>query len=175
MVNDDDTNEPRTGGAEAADAMALYRRFLNGDPGTCVVTVKEGCHAFSTGDEINATYSSRHDTDHFVWLTPDRDPVGFISDERIDDLLNRRAIALFASDMGPITVSDPDTAAAVARLKAERRQAVLDLPTDSDQRVGLDAVRTLPPALSIELEPMVKDGPVSRLSLADAVLPKRWG
>lgn len=44
------------------NAIQLYRDFLAGKPGTCIFTGEEGCHAFVTEDEIDATFGSRHDT-----------------------------------------------------------------------------------------------------------------
>lgn len=64
------------------DAIHLYRRFLTGQPGTCIFTGQAGCHAFVTEDEIEATAGSRHDLHHFVWLDqrPGKaDPHGWVS------------------------------------------------------------------------------------------------
>src|SRR5690606_28944914 len=80
------------------DAMQLYCDFLAGQSGTCIFTGEDGCHAFVTEDEIEATFGSRHDGKHFAWL--DRKPgevgpegLGFLSDDHIDILLAENRIA----------------------------------------------------------------------------------
>lgn len=49
-----------------SEAIQLYRNFLAGNPGTCFFTGMENCHAFVTEAEIDATFGSRYDTNHFV-------------------------------------------------------------------------------------------------------------
>src|SRR5690554_6579273 len=91
--------------------MELYRRFLDGEPGTCIFTGVEDCHAFTTEDEIEAAPGSRHygDTEilgsivladreeharrRFAWITPPPEIIGYVSDDHIDKLLSPGLIA----------------------------------------------------------------------------------
>lgn len=68
------------------DAIHLYRRFCAGEPGTCIFTGQDGCHAFVTEDEIEAAYGSRHDTRHFVWLDKPADAQKRVPPDAIDGL-----------------------------------------------------------------------------------------
>jgi len=120
------------------DAMQLYRDFLAGKPGTCIFTGEGGCHAFVTEDEIDATFGSRHDCHHFVWL--DRKPaevgpegVGFVSDNHIDALLADDRIALTYSDKGELFGANREGVKAAFLLGADRMSRVLALPVDADK------------------------------------------
>ena len=85
------------------DPFQLYCDFLKGRSGRCVFTGQDGCHAFATEEEIDATYGSRHDGHHFVWLDARPDLVGFISDEHIDELLTEGRIASTFCEMSGVT------------------------------------------------------------------------
>lgn len=153
------------------DAIHLYRRFLAGKPGTCIVTQQRGCHAFATEDEIEATYGSRHDGHHFVWLAPSSGIVGFVSDDHIDALLARRSIAFAYSEMsGPIG-DDPESLKAAFRLGAARMSRVLGLPIDGERRVSPDAIATLPLVLRIKVESLDLPSPVPLAALVEMTIP----
>jgi len=131
------------------DAMQLYREFLAGKPGTCIFTGVEGCHAFVTEDEIEATYGSRHDGHHFVWL--DRKPgevgpegIGFVSDDYIDVLLARHRIAFTYSDMGGPLGETHEGVKAAFLLGAARMSRVLALPGLGDVYKRQSAFRPTP-------------------------------
>lgn len=153
------------------DAIHLYRRFLAGKPGTCIVTRQSGCHAFATGDEIEATYGSRHDGHHFVWLGPLPGTLGFVSDDHIDALLASRSIAFAYSEMsGPIG-DDPESLKAAFRLGAARMGRVLGLPVDAERRVSSDAIATLPLVLRIKLESLDLPSPAPLAALVELTIP----
>ena len=138
------------------DAIQLYRDFLAGKPGTCIFTGMDGCHAFVTEDEIEATYGSRHDTRHFVRL--DRRPgevgpegVGFVSDDHIDALLAGQRIAFTYSDKGGPVGENREGVKAAFLLGADRMSRVLALAVDAQKRVPADAIDSLPLGLRVRI------------------------
>lgn len=158
------------------DAMQLYRDFLAGKPGTCIFTGEGGCHAFVTEDEIDATFGSRHDCHHFVWL--DRKPgevgpegVGFVSDDHIDTLLADDRIALTYSDKGELFGANREGVKAAFLLGADRMSRVLALPVDADKLVPLDAIDSLPLGLRVRIEGLGLAGPVPLARLVERMIP----
>lgn len=151
------------------DTMRLYRDFLAGKPGTCIFTGKDGCHAFASEDEIDATYGSRHDKQLFLWLNPERAPVGFVSDDHIDELLRLGRIAL---------ANPPDPAAfdraalkAAFMLGAQRMRNVLALPASASGEVQPEALESLPLSLRVRLAGLVEYGPVPLSLLVEKAIP----
>lgn len=158
------------------DAIHLYRRFLAGEPGTCIFTGRDGCHAFVTEDEIDATAGSRHDTRHFVWL--DRKPgeigpegVGYISDDHIDVLRAGHRIACSYSDKDGPAGENHDGVKATFMLGAFRMSRVLALPVDAERRVPSDAMDTLPLVLRARLERLALPPPVPLARLVEKTIP----
>lgn len=158
------------------DAMQLYRDFLAGKPGTCIFTGMEGCHAFVTEDEIEATYGSRHDTRHFVWL--DRKPgevgpegVGFVSDDHIDVLLAGHRIAFTYSDKGGPVGENHEGVKAAFLLGADRMSRVLALAVDAQKRVPADAIDALPLGLRVRIERLGLPPPISLARLVEKMIP----
>ena len=158
------------------DPMQLYRAFLIGEPGTCIFTGVQGCHAFVTEDEIEATYGSRHDCDHFVWL--DRKPgetgpegVGFISDDQIDVLLAHHRITFTHSEKGGPHDGNRDGIAAAFLLGANRMSRVLALPVDAQKRVPASAIVSLSLGLRVQLEHMVSTAPAPLAGLIEKMIP----
>ena len=158
------------------DAMQLYREFLAGKPGTCIFTGVEGCHAFVTEDEIEATYGSRHDGHHFVWL--DRKPgevgpegIGFVSDDYIDVLLARHRIAFTYSDMGGPLGETHEGVKAAFLLGAARMSRVLALPVDAEKRVPADAIDTLPLGRRIRIERLALPSPIPLARNVEKMIP----
>lgn len=159
-----------------SQARQLYSAFLAGEPGTCIFTGTQGCHAFVTEDEIEATYGSRHDSRHFVWL--DRKPgeigpegVGFISDDQIDMLLAGHRIAFTYSEKGGPLGEKRDGIAAAFLLGADRMSRVLALPVDAQNRVPASAIDSLPLGLRVHLEPLAATAPASLARLVEKMIP----
>lgn len=158
------------------DAMHLYRQFLAGEPGTCIFTGRDGCHAFVTEDEIGATAGSRHDTRHFVWL--DRKPgeigpegVGFVSDDHIDVLLAGHRIACSYSDRDGPAGENQDGVKATFLLGVFRMSRVLALPFDAEKRVPPDAIDTLPLVLRARFERLALASPAPLARLVEKAIP----
>lgn len=158
------------------DDAILYRQFLAGKPGTCIFTGRDGCHAFVTEDEIDATTGSRHDTRHFVWL--DRNPgeigpegVGYISDDHIDVLRAEHRIACSYSDRDGPAGENHDGVKATFLLGAFRMSRVLALPVDAEKRVPSDAIDTLPPVLRARFERLALAAPVPLARLVEKAIP----
>lgn len=159
-----------------SDAMQLYRRFLAGKSGTCIFTGADGCHAFATEDEIEATYGSRHDTHNFVWL--DRKPgetgpegVGFISDDHIDVLLAAHRIAFAYSDKGGPHGENHEGVKAAFLLGADRMSRVLALPVDAEKCVSADAIDSLPLGLRVRIEGLALPAPIPLARLIEKMIP----
>ena len=158
------------------DAIHLYRRFLAGEPGTCIFTGKQGCHAFVTEDEIDATAGSRHDTRHFIWL--DRkageigpEGIGFISDDHIDVLRAKGRIAFTYSDETGPAFENREGVKAAFLVGAARMSRVLSLPVDAERRVPSDAMDTLPLGLRVRLERLALPTPVPLARLVEKAIP----
>ncbi|SIS92390.1 hypothetical protein [Phaeovulum vinaykumarii] len=158
------------------DAIQLYRDFLAGKPGTCIFTGEEGCHAFVTEDEIDATFGSRHDTRHFVWL--DRKPgeigpegLGFVSDDYIDTLLAGHRIAFTFSDRAGPPGDNREGVKAAFLLGADRMRRVLALPVDANKCVSADAIAALPLGLRGHLETRTLPALVPLARLVERMIP----
>lgn len=157
------------------DAIHLYRRFLAGEAGTCIFTGKQGCHAFVTEDEIDATDGSRHDNRHFVWL--DRkageigpEGIGFISDDHIDVLLAKRRIAFTYSDKDGPAFENREGVKAAFLIGAARMSRVLGLPVDAEKRVPPDAIDTLPLVLRVRIS-LALPSPIPLARLVEKMIP----
>jgi hypothetical protein len=153
------------------DALGLYRRFLAGEPGTCIFAKQNGCHAFATEDEVEATYGSRHDGSHFVWLGPLPRDLGFVSDDHIDALLAKRSIAFSYSEMNGRLGADRESLKAAFLLGAARMSRVLGLPVDADKRVSPGAIKTLPLVLRTKIESLDLPSPAPLASLVEMAIP----
>nr|WP_168550539.1 hypothetical protein [Paracoccus aminophilus] len=156
--------------------MQLYRAFLLGEPGTCIFTGAQDCHAFVTEDEIEATYGSRHDSRHFIWL--DRKPgeigpegVGYICDDQIDMLLAGHRIAFTHSEMGGPPGENRDGIAAAFLLGADRMSRVLALPVDAQKCVPASAIASLSLGLRVRLEPLAAVAPAPLARLVEKMIP----
>ena len=152
------------------DPFQLYCDFLKGRSGRCVVTGRDGCHAFATEEEIDATYGSRHDGHHFFWLDARPDLVGFISDEHIDELLTEGRIASTFCEMSGVTAYSRDGLKAAVLLGATRMQTVLDLPAE-DGKVSADAIDTLPLSLRWQFASSALAGSVPHALLVEKMVP----
>ena len=153
------------------DAIDHYRRFLAGEQGICIFTRQEDCYAFATEDEIEATYGSRHDGHHFVWLGALPGKVGFVSDDHIDALLASGHVAFFYSEMsGPID-GDHQTLKAAFLLGAARMKCILDLPVDAEKRVQRTAIDTLPLSQRVLAQSLALPAPIPLARLVEAMLP----
>lgn len=153
------------------DAIHLYRRFLADKPGTCIFTGQDDCHAFVTEDEIDATYGSRHDNHHFVWLGDLPGEVGFISDDHIDVLLAKRRIAFTSSDKDGPAGENREGLKAAFLLGVVRMSRILGLPVDAQKRVPPDAIETLPLALRIRVERLALPAPIPLARLIEKTIP----
>lgn len=153
------------------DALSLYRRYMAGDPGTCVFTEESGCHAFATEDEIEATYGSRHDTNHFAWIGSPPGLVGFVSDDHIDALLAERRIAYTFSEMNGPAGIDREGARAGFLLGAARMIAVLGLPVDEANRILPHAMASLPLAVRVWVNHLALPSPIPLVRLVEASIP----
>lgn len=152
------------------DPFQLYCDFLKGRPGRCAFTQQNGCHAFATEDEIDATFGSRHDGHHFVWLDARPDLVGFVSDDHIDELLAAGRIASTFCEMSGLTAYSRAGLKASVLLGASRMQKVLALPAENGQ-VAPDTLNTLPLALRWQFAPMALFGSVSLTLLVERMMP----
>lgn len=154
-----------------SDPAQLYRKFLKGQPGTCIFTQRDGCHAFVTEDEIEATFSSRHDGHHFAWLTQPPGQVGFVSDDHIDELLALGRIVFTFSEMsGPAGVTRSGLKAAFL-LGVSRMNQILRLTPDSNGRVSREIIDTLPLALRFQLNGLGIFDSIPFTSLITGALP----
>lgn len=153
------------------DAIHLYRRFLAGKPGTCIFTGRDGCHAFVTEDEIDATAGSRHDTRHFVWLGAPHGEIGFVSDDHIDVLLAKGRIAFSYSDKSGPADANHDGVKAAFLLGAARMGLVLGLPADAQKRVPPDAIDTLPLVLRVRIESLALPSPIPLARIVEKMIP----
>lgn len=152
------------------DPFQLYCDFLKGRPGHCVFTQQDGCHAFATEDEIDASFGSRHDGHHFVWLDACPDLVGFVSDDHIDELLKLGRIASTFCEMSGLTNYSHAGLKAAVLLGASRMQRVLALPAENGQ-VAADAFSTLPLALRWQFSSMALVGSVPLALLIEKMIP----
>lgn len=148
------------------DPFQLYCDFLKGRAGRCVFTGRDGCHAFATEEEIDATYGSRHDGHHFVWL----DLVGFTSDNHIDELLTEGRIASTFCEMSGVTAYSRDGLKAAVLLDATRMQKVLDLPAQ-DGMVSAAVIDTLPLSLRWQFTSSALAGSVPHALLVEKMVP----
>lgn len=158
------------------DAIHLYRRFLSGQPGTCIFTGQDDCHAFVTEDEIEATAGSRHDLHHFVWL--DQKPgeigphgIGFISDDHIDVLRAKHRIALISSERDSQVGERREALKATFLLGAARMSRVLGLPVDAQKRVLPETIDTLPLSLRVRIESLALSSPMPLARLVEKIIP----
>lgn len=158
------------------DAMQLYCDFLAGQSGTCIFTGEDGCHAFVTEDEIEATFGSRHDGKHFAWL--DRKPgevgpegLGFLSDDHIDILLAENRIAFTFCDMGGPLGENREGVKAAFLLGASRMSRVLSLPLDDEKRTLPDAIDTLPLGLRARIKGLGLSAPIPLAQLIESLIP----
>lgn len=156
--------------------MHLYRRFLAGEPGTCIFTGKDDCHAFVTEDEIEAAFGSRHDTRHFVWLDKAAGEaahhgVGYVSDDHIDVLLAQRRIAWPYSDPDGPAGDNREGVTAAFLLGVRRMSLILGLPADAHKRVLPDAIDALPLVLRASIEHLALPSPVPLARLVEVMLP----
>lgn len=152
------------------DAFQLYCDFLKGRPGCCIFTQQDGCHAFATEDEIDATFGSRHDGHHFVWLDAPPGQVGFVSDDHIDELLKLGRIASTFCEMSGLTTYSRAGLKAAVLLGASRMQRVLALPAENGQ-VAADAFNTLPLALRWQFASVAILGSVPLALLVEKMIP----
>ena len=145
--------------------LQLYARFTAGQPGTCVFTGEDGCHAFATEDEIEATFGSRYDESYFVWIGPRDDRVGFVSDAHITALRQQRRIA-------PIYQRNTGKAALKAGylLGATRMAKALALPTDDNGMVAPAAIATLPLTLRVRLHDRFGPGPAPHAGIVERLM-----
>lgn len=158
------------------DAIRLYRRFLSGRSGTCIFTGKDGCHAFVTEGEIEATAGSRHDLHHFVWLDHKPGEIGphgisFVSDDHIDVLLAKRRIALIYSERDGPVATQHEALKAAFLLGAARMGRVLVLPVDEQKRVLPETVDTLPLSLRVLIERLALPAPIPLARLVEKIIP----
>lgn len=153
-----------------SDSFQLYCDFLRGRAGRCAFTQQDGCHAFATEDEIDATYGSRHDGHHFVWLDTRPDVVGFVSDDCIDGLLAAGRIASTFCEMSGVTAYSREGLKAAVLLGASRMQKVLDLPAE-DGKVSAAAINTLPLSLRWQFAGLALTNTVSRALLVEKMIP----
>lgn len=152
------------------DPFQLYCNFLKGRPGRCIFTGHDGCHAFATDDEIDATYDSRHDGHHFVWLNARPDLVGFVSDDHIDELLMAGHIASTFCEMSGVTSYSRDGLKAAVLLGATRMQKVLDLPAENG-KVSATTIDTLPLSLRWQFARSALAGSVPHALLVEKMVP----
>ena len=152
------------------DPFQLYCDFLKGRPGRCVFTGQDGCHAFATEDEIDATYGSRRDGHHFVWLDTRPDLIGFVNDDHIDTLLTAGRIASTFCEMSGVTAYSRDGLKTAVLLGATRMQKVLDLPAP-DGKVPADAIGTLPLSLRWQFASSALAGSVPHALLVEKMVP----
>ncbi len=150
--------------------MDAYRRFARGEPGVCQETGEGGAFAFADEHEITCGFDSRYDTKCFVWLMPERGPVGPRCDRWIDQALRERRIGLHASDQGAIDVFDPAILQAAFGMGAERMASVLSLQTDADGRVGFDELASVSLHLRFVLEGWMKHGSLPLLHIVERML-----
>lgn len=152
------------------DPFQRYCDFLKGRPGRCAFTQQDGCHAFATEDETDATSGSRHDGHHFVWLDARPDLVGFVSDDHIDELLAAGRIAsTFCERSGLTSYSYAGLKAAVL-LGASRMQKALALPAENG-KITPDTLNTLPLALRWQFAPMALFASVPLTLLIEKMIP----
>jgi len=152
------------------DPFQLYCDFLKGRPGRCVFTQQDRCYAFATEDEIDATFGSRHDGHHFVWLDARPDLVGFVCDDHIDELLAAGRIASTFCEMSGVTTYSHAGLKAAVLLGASRMQRVLALPAENGQ-VAPDAINTLPLGLRWQFSSMALVGSVPLVLLVEKMIP----
>lgn len=152
------------------DPFQLYCDFLKGRPGRCVFKEQDGCHAFATEDEIDATYGSRHDGHHFVWLDARPDLIGFVSDDHIDALLAVGRIASTFCEMSGVTAYSHAGLKGAVLLGASRMQKVLARPAENGQ-VATDALDTLPLSLRWQFASMAVIGFIARTLLVEKMIP----
>lgn len=152
------------------DSFQLYCNFLRGRPGCCVFTQQNECHAFITEDEIEATYGSRHDGHHFVWLDAQPDLIGFVSDEYIDEMLSLGHIVPMFYTMNGFTTYNRAGLKAAVLLGAARMCQVLALPSDAGQ-VMADTIDTLPLCLRWQFTMMISDSSIPHAMLIEKMIP----
>lgn len=145
--------------------LQLYSRFTAGQSGTCVFTGTDGCHAFATEDEIEASFGSRYDESCFVWIGQRDDRIGFISDAHIAALRTQRRIA-------PIYERNTGKAALKAGflLGATRMAKALALPADAGGMVAPAAIATLPLALRMRLHGLFGPGPAPHARIVEHLI-----
>jgi hypothetical protein len=153
-----------------ADPFLRYCDFLKGRPGRCTFTQQDGCHAFATEDEIDATFGSCHDGHRFVWLDAPPGQVGFISDNHIDELLARGRIASTFCEMSGLTAYSHAGLKAAVLLGASRMQKVLALPAERGQ-VASDTLNTLPLALRWQFASLALVASVPITLLVEKMIP----
>lgn len=152
------------------DPFQLYCDFLKGRPGRCIFTQQDECHAFATEDEIDASFGSRHDGHHFVWLNARPDLVGFVSDDHIDELLKLGRIASTFCEMSGLTTYSHAGLKAAVLLGASRMKKVFALPAENG-KITPDTLNTLPLALRWQFAPMALFGSVSLTLLVERMIP----
>jgi len=152
------------------DPFTLYRDFLKGRAGRCAFTGNEGCHAFATEDEIETTFGSRHDGQHFVWIGAGPELVGYISDSHIDALLSSGQIASTFWEMSGITPYSHAGHKAAFLLGATRMQKVLALPSEAGQ-VEAKAIDALPLSLRWQFAGVCLVGYAPHAYLVEKMIP----
>lgn len=152
------------------DPFELYRAFLKGRSGRCVFTGQNGCHAFVTQEEIEATYGSRHDAHHFVWIDTPPEQTGFVSDDHIDELLRLGRIASSFCEMSGVTTYSHAGLKAAVLLGASRMQKILALPSD-DGQVTAEAIDTLPLSLRWQFAKSAITGFIAKTFLVEKMIP----